>query len=362
VPCANTPPSSEAEFGIACGAWMFWSNRKDESRKTIDRSREMTRRSILVLALAGALAAAGASAQTRITSEKIADGVWAAPTPGGSNVGWFDVGGVVVAVDAGANEDVGRAVVDEIQKTTGKKPRYVVLTHAHRDHAGGAGAFAAAGAQVVCAEKAASGVLFVLEPSKPEAPSPVLMTVSERLLLVARGSRRAEVYFLGPGHTQGDLVVLVPDAGILFSGDLAVNGVLPYMRSPDVDPEGWEKILPRLAALRIDKLVPGHGTIGPREGISDTATYVARVNQIATKIVMSKFPEPLWEAQVRDPVNEIPHVKVTPDHIANVRAVAQRQLARQGATSPAATPAAPATTPAAPPATSATPAPTPQHP
>ena len=173
------------------------------------------------------------------------------------------------------------------------------------------------------------------------------------MLLLGRGSRRAEVYYLGPGHTQGDLVVVVPDAGVLFSGDLAVNGVLPFLRGADVDPEGWEKILPRLAALKITKMVPGHGAIGPRDGISDTAAYIARVNEIATKIAMSGLPEPLWEAQVRDPVNEIKNVRVTPDHVANVKAVAQRQIARQKppASSPAAAPAAPAT-----------PAPTPRNP
>ena len=131
----------------------------------------MTRRSPLALglALAGALASAAAPAQTKIVSQQVADGVWAAPTPGGGNVGWFDVGGTVVAVDSGANDDVARAILEEIQKTAGRKPRYVVLTHAHKDHAGGAGAFAAAGAQVVSAEKAASGLLVLFDSAKQAA-------------------------------------------------------------------------------------------------------------------------------------------------------------------------------------------------
>ena len=89
-------------------------------------------------------------------------------------------------------------------------------------------------------------------------PAPPL--VHDRLRAVAprrHDPRRAEIYYLGPGHTQGDLVVVAADDGVLFSGDLAVNGVLPFLRSSDVDPSGWERILPRLAALKIDKLVPG---------------------------------------------------------------------------------------------------------
>ncbi len=305
----------------------------------------MTHRPVLFLALAGALAGAAAAGQTRISSEKIAGGVWAAPTPGGSNVGWFDVGGTVVAVDSGANDDVGRALLAEIEKTVGKKPRYLVLTHAHRDHTGGAGAFAAAGVQVVSAEKAAPAAL-ALDAAKGGGEGPILLTVSERMLLVGRSTRGAEIDYLGPGHTQGDLVVVLPDAGVLFSGDLAVNSVLPFLRAADMDVDGWQKILSRLAALKVEKMVPGHGAIGPREGIADTAAYIARVNELATKMVIGGLPEALWEAQIRDPANEIKNVPLTPDHIANVKAVAQHLKARQGAApaktaapSPPATPA-----------------------
>jgi glyoxylase-like metal-dependent hydrolase (beta-lactamase superfamily II) len=129
----------------------------------------------------------------------------------------------------------------------------------------------AAGVQVVSSEKAASGILTLFGAPKSGAETPFLMTVSERSLLVGRGPRRAEVDYLGPGHTQGDLVVVVPDAGVLFCGDLAATGVLPFLRADDVDPEGWEKILQRLAGLKVGKLVPGHGAIGPTQGIADTA-------------------------------------------------------------------------------------------
>ena len=312
----------------------------------------MIRRLSIPLALTMGLLASVAPGQTKIASEKLADGVWAAPTPGGANAGWFTVGDTVVAVDAGVNEDVGRALLDEIQKTAGKKPRYLVLTHAHKDHTGGAAAFAAAGVQVMAAEKAAAGVLFVLAGSSgtaggKAAASPLVLTVAERSLLVGRVARRAEIYYLGPGHTQGDLVIVVPDAGVLFSGDLAVNGVLPFLRSNDVDPLGWERILPRLAALKIEKLVPGHGAIGPTNGIKDTAAYVNRVNEIATKIVVAGLPQEMWEGQIRAPENLIENVPVTPDHIANVRAVAEHEIARR-ASVPAATPA-PTPSPAAPP-------------
>ena len=321
----------------------------------------MRRRPLFLIALLAGLAASAASGQTKIVAQKLAEGVWAAPTPGGANVAWFVLGDGVIAVDAGPSEEVGRALVDEIQKTTGKKPRDLVITHAHRDHAGGAAAFAAAGAQIVVAEKAAPGLLALLEekargsgpagnaPAPKPAGSPLVLTVAERSLLLGNEARRAEVYYLGPGHTQGDLVVVLPADGVLISGDLAVNGVLPFLRSADVDPRGWERILTRLASLKIEKMVPGHGAIGPREGISDTFAYVHRVNEIATKFVLAKVPEAMYELELRAPENTIEHVSITPDHVANVNAVCQFEKAKRevGTEGPAPAPR-PTATPHAP--------------
>jgi len=303
----------------------------------------MTFRLGAVLVLAAACAAAAVAEEAKLEPQKLADGVWATATPGGANAGWFSIGDIVVAVDAGANEDVGRALVAEIQKTAGKKPRYLIVTHAHKDHAGGAPAFEAAGAQVVTSEKAATGVLLVLAaaaggaapkgaPAKPA--NPLVLTIADHSLLAGTQPRRAEIHYLGPGHTQGDLIVLLPADGVLFSGDLAVNGVLPFLRAADADPRGWERILASLSGLKFDKMVPGHGTIGPRDGLADTAAYIARVNAIVAKLLLTRPSDALLDVQIAAPENAIEHVPMSPEHIANVKAVYQRALAEREKASP----------------------------
>lgn len=87
-------------------------------------------------------------------------------------------------------------------------------------------------------------------------------------------------------------------------------------------------------------MVPGHGAIGPREGITDTFAYLHRVNEIATKFVLAKVPESMYELELRAPENTIEHVSLTPDHVANVKAVCEFEKAKreEGAAGPAPTP------------------------
>lgn len=283
--------------------------------------------SVAVVTLAfAALFSFRAAAQGKLAVQKVAEGIWGAQTEQGSNVGWVLLGDWVLAVDSGSDAETAKSVLQKIAETAGKPVRYIVITHAHGDHAGGVGAFAAAGAQVVCQESAASPIASLLA-RNPSRSGPPLLAFSERMLLYA-GSRRAAIYWLGAAHTAGDLIVYLPDDKVLFTGDLVLNGRLPYMQSSDMDPKGWELILRRLAALDAEKFVPGHGAIGPRQGIADTLTYVHKVNELASLFIETRVPDEAYPFKLAEPGNRIESVSVTDEHIANVRAVVRHERAR----------------------------------
>jgi cyclase len=303
----------------------------------------------LSTAFAAALVlAAPASAQSKLKPVKVVDGVWAAQPDKGANVGWFLLGDGVVAVDAGADAANGAEILKAIAETTGGKPvRTLILTHAHADHSGGARAFAAAGARVVCQEGVAGQILaFVTQAtSDPNDPMygksslrPVVESISERAISVD-GLHNVQVYFLGAAHTKGDLVVYLANDKVLFSGDIALNGRMPFLQSPDVDPAGWEKALLTLSKVPAEKLVPGHGDIGSKEGIADSLAYLHAVNQLARKFVDNAMRDDMMDAQIRAPENEIKNIPVTDAHIANVKA-AVRAMREKAAVKPTPTPAA----------------------
>jgi glyoxylase-like metal-dependent hydrolase (beta-lactamase superfamily II) len=72
------------------------------------------------------------------------------------------------------------------------------------------------------------------------------------------GGRRVDLLDLGPGHTDHDLVVGVPDAGAVFAGDLVEQGAPPSF-GPDSVAPAWPRTLDALLGLRPATVVPGHG-------------------------------------------------------------------------------------------------------
>ncbi|MEP6770072.1 MAG: MBL fold metallo-hydrolase [Acidobacteriota bacterium] len=304
---------------------------------------------LFTLAITAAGQTAAPAAGPTLTVQKLAEGVWMAEAEQGANVGWFLVSDEVVVVDSGNDAATARAVLGKIAETAGKPVKFVVVTHAHGDHAGGVPVFAAAGAQIVCHENSAASIAFLLSGGKPGSSLGVL-GVSDRLVYFG-GSRRAAVYFLGVGHTNGDLIVLLPEEKILFSGDLVVNGRLPYLQSADSDLHGWEQILTRLATLDVEKIVPGHGKVGTRQSVGDSLAYLRKINELSKLFIETRVPDELYEMRLSEPENRITNVIVGPDHIANVRAAVKLERARLEKASATPTPGArpaPKATPARP--------------
>lgn len=86
-------------------------------------------------------------------------------------------------------------------------------------------------------------------------PVPPKTTLSERMTS-HHGGREFRFIYLGRGHTGGDLLVHIPDEGVLITGDLLLEG-LPYMG--DGYFSEWPATLERIKALDFEVALPGHG-------------------------------------------------------------------------------------------------------
>ncbi|OBA83649.1 2-hydroxyhepta-2,4-diene-1,7-dioate isomerase [Mycobacterium sp. 1164966.3] len=101
----------------------------------------------------------------------------------------------------------------------------------------------------------------------------------ERELTVEVGDRQINLLNLGPAHTAADSVVHVPDAGVLFGGDLLFIGCTPIVWAGPI--ANWIAACDTMIALDAPTVVPGHGPITDPDGIRAVRGYLAHVSDQA---------------------------------------------------------------------------------
>lgn len=100
--------------------------------------------------------------------------------------------------------------------------------------------------------------------------------------------RKAQLIARGAGHTESDMILYLPDDQIVFTADLVFNQMHPYMGQSN--PDEWIDYLNYMETLDITTVIPGHGTVCGREGISTIKTYIRTVDQLVQQMIEDSIP------------------------------------------------------------------------
>jgi cyclase len=219
--------------------------------------------------------------------QKIGDGVWAAIVSdeglAGGNAGFVIGGDGVLVIDTFQDPRPAKALLAEIRKLTPLPIRFVVNTHYHLDHVNGNDVFAAAGATIVAhrnvrAWMRTENMKMLDPPVTPEKKARVASltlpsVVHDSHLDLFLGSRRINVRYY-PGHTGGDSVVWIPDAHVVFCGDMLWKEHVPNLIDASTKP--W---VASLDAMQKDygasTWVPGHGDVANAQDVQTFRKYLA---------------------------------------------------------------------------------------
>ncbi|MGW3231392.1 MBL fold metallo-hydrolase [Kitasatospora sp. NPDC001095] len=107
-------------------------------------------------------------------------------------------------------------------------------------------------------------------------------------LEVAVGRRTVRLIEVGPAHTRGDVLVHVPDAGVLFAGDILFIGGHPVIHSGPV--ERWIAACDLILGLDVETIAPGHGPVVGKSEVRTFRSYLERVRDHAGRAHAAGVP------------------------------------------------------------------------
>jgi glyoxylase-like metal-dependent hydrolase (beta-lactamase superfamily II) len=212
--------------------------------------------------------------------QQVGPGVYAAigGPMAGSNAGFVVGEDGVLVVDTFFYPDAAKALLGEIRKVTDKPIRYVINTHYHIDHVSGDAVFKAAGATIIAHRNVPGWIhgenvhLMGGDKIRPEVRAQIDALIPpdrtvDKATVLTLGKRRIELRPV-TGHTGGDLEVSVPEAKVLFAGDILWNHVGPTTIDGRITT--WTRDLANLEALPgAAVFVPGHGELATAKDVDD---------------------------------------------------------------------------------------------
>ncbi|MFV2002517.1 MAG: MBL fold metallo-hydrolase [Paracoccaceae bacterium] len=220
--------------------------------------------------MAKAFASQGDTAAKRTSFTEIGAGIYAFTAQGDPNSGVIIGDETVMVIEAQATPRLAQKVIHEIRQVTDKPISHLVLTHYHAVRVLGASAYHAD--QIIMSDTARTMVaergqadwdsefqrfprLFEGHQSIPGLTWPTTTFTGE--MSVYLGKRRVNLLQLGRAHTAGDIVIHVPDANVMFSGDIVEYRSACYCG--DGHFADWPKTLDAIRAFAPDAIAPGRG-------------------------------------------------------------------------------------------------------
>ena len=172
----------------------------------------------------------------------------------------------------------GKAILDQIKTVTGKPITTIINTHTHADHTGANSEFPRA-VEVVAHQNTKTNMARMDEFKGANAAFLPAKTFADTMTLLG-GKDRIDLHYFGPGHTNGDAVVVFPALRIAVMGDLFARKWAPLV---DSENGGSATAFPQTLARAVstikdvDTVITGHSSTTFGSGVS---VWFARSNPV----------------------------------------------------------------------------------
>ena len=203
----------------------------------------------------------------------------------GGNVAVLVTNEGIILVDDKFEQDHD-AILAQIKTVSQQPVKYVINTHYHQDHSGGNAKFLPT-ADIISTQNARTNILGHKQSNvtgSPVAPARIVFTDETAVFL---GGKEVRAKYFGRGHTNGDAVVYFPALKTIHTGDLMAG------TSPLIDYNGggslaeWATTLDAAMQLDFDTVIPGHGAVTNRAGLTTYRNNVEKLKGEVTSLIRS---------------------------------------------------------------------------
>nr|CEL23114.1 Fumarylacetoacetase [Kibdelosporangium sp. MJ126-NF4] len=233
------------------------------------------------------------------------------------NIGIIGGAHSVLVVETGMGPRNAEQVLTFAAEYAHGRRLYLTTTHFHPEHAFGAQSFTGEATYLVNAAQAADlatkgpgyldmfrglGAPIARQLEGVELVKPDMVYDDTHDLDL--GGRTVRMSATGRAHSKGDQVVTVPDAGVLFTGDLTEAGqfsIFPWFPPYDADVSGlrWIEVMNRLISTDPRVVVPGHGDVSGPGLLTDVRDYLESLRDETWTRRDSAMSEDIIVAEVR---------------------------------------------------------------
>ena len=222
--------------------------------------------------------------------QQIGQGIYAETGYRGGNVGFVVTGEGVILINTPLVPQEARQWRDEIARVTDQEVIYIINTDYHPQCVVGNHLF---GAPVIAHELAwkkmkSYGDSFCQRLADAFKSEPKVAAALRRLRIVTpqitltdrmnlyKGNKVLRLIHVG-GHTPASIIVHIPEDGVLFAGDVVVNGVHPLMG--EANSKEWLNALTyiRRPWVKAEIIVPGEGELCDKEATKKLSQYIRRL-------------------------------------------------------------------------------------
>lgn len=204
--------------------------------------------------------------RTDYNINEIKDGVYMV-SANGYNSMFLTTGQGVVVIDSPPG--IGNKIFDAISESTNETIKYLIYSHAHKDHIGSAHLFPL-GINIIAQENTKD---LLTTANDPDRPIPTMIFVNETTLDI--GNKTIKLFYPGQYHQRGNIFIYLPEQKVLMVVDQIIPGNVPWKHlasTPEVP--ALIKSYDLAMGYDFDVYVPGHGRLGSLKDIQLQKEYL----------------------------------------------------------------------------------------